>query len=348
MRQLRIAVAGAGLIGRRHIDVVNNSAEAVLCAVVDPAPAAAELAGAAQVRWHFSIRDMLDAGPPDAVILATPNHLHVSDGLACIEAGVPVLVEKPIAGSVEDAVRLVEAAERAGVPLMVGHHRRHSPLLAAARRLIAEGALGQLVAVQGSALFYKPDDYFDAAPWRREHGGGPILINMIHEVDNLRALCGEIESVQALASNSTRGFPVEDTVAITLRFATGVLGSFLLSDTAASARSWEHTSRENGSYPTYPEEDAYIIAGTKGSLSVPTMRLKTYPGPASWWEPFETSTADVVRTDPLVNQLTNLLAVVRGGAEPLVSGRDGLQSLRVTDAITAAAKTGRTVRVTTS
>lgn len=77
----------------------------------------------------------------------------------------------------------------------------------------------------GSAVFYKPDEYFDAAPWRREAGGGPILIKMIHEIGNLRSLCGEIVAVQALASSATRDFPVEDTVAINLRFASGALGT---------------------------------------------------------------------------------------------------------------------------
>ena len=206
---------------------------------------------------------------PDGVIAATPNSLHVENGLDCVEHGTPVLVEKPIAESMEEAAHLAEAAEAAGVPLLVGHHRRHSIILAKARETVQDGILGQIVAVMGSALFYKPDYYFDEGPWRRETGGGPILINMIHEVDDLRYLCGEIVAVQALASSETRGFPVEDTVAINLRFADGALGTFMLSDTAASARSWEQTSQENASYAHYPDEDCYLISGTRGSLAVP-------------------------------------------------------------------------------
>jgi predicted dehydrogenase len=106
-----------------------------------------------------------------------------------------------------------------------------------AQKLVRSGRLGRLVAVMGSATFFKPDLYFAEGPWRSQVGGGPILINMIHEVHNLRMLCGDIVAVQALASNAVRGHVVEDTVSISLRFSNGALGSFLLSDTAAAVGS---------------------------------------------------------------------------------------------------------------
>ena len=170
---------------------------------------------------------------------------------------------------------------------------------------------------------------------------------MIHEVHNLRMLCGEVTAVQAIKSHALRGFAVEDTVAISLQFASGALGSFLLSDVAASARSWEHTSQENKAYPTYEDEDCYVISGTDGTLSVPTMRLKTYPRAEdrSWWKPFEVGVVGMVREDPLKRQMEHFGAAVRGEVAPLVSARDGLQNLRVTEAITLAAATGQLVRI---
>ena len=219
--------------------------------------------------------------------------------------------------------------------------------MARARQVVESGRLGRLVSIMGSATFHKPEAYFADAPWRREVGGGPILINMIHEVHNLRILCGEIVAVQAFASNATRGFAVEDTVAINLRFANGALGTFMLSDTAACARSWEQTSRENPAYAASDDEDCYVIAGTNGSLSVPTMRLKTYPRPEdrSWWKPFEVGQVDMVRDDPIQRQMEHFGAVARGEAAPLVTARDGLANLVVTEAIAQAARTASVVEL---
>ena len=347
MNKIRIAVAGAGAIGKAHIQVALNGARSELCAVVDPSPEAVAIAAQAGVPLFASIADMLTVLRPDGVVLATPNHLHVPQTLQCIEEKLPVLLEKPIATTVALGEKLVKAVESRGAKVLIGHHRAHSPIMAKAKEVVACGRLGQLVAIMGSATFYKPDRYFDEAPWRRELGAGPILINMIHEVHNLRMLCGDIIAVQAFASHAIRGFAVEDTVAINLRFASGVLGTFMLSDTAACARSWEQTSHENKVYPSYDDEDCYVITGTNGSLSVPTMRLKTYARPEdrSWWQEFEVGVVGMVRDDPLKHQMDHFCAVICGEAAPLVSARDGLNNLRVTEAIAEAAKNGQVVHL---
>ena len=347
MEKTRIAVAGAGYIGQAHMAAAQASASVTLSAVVDPSPAAAALASKAQVPWYPSLEEMLARGRPDGVVLATPNQLHVPQAMLCLEAGLPMLLEKPMAPTVQEGAALAQAIEESKARVLVGHHRAHSPIMAKACEVVRSGQLGKLVAVVGSATFFKPDSYFSEAPWRREPGAGPILLNMIHEVHNLRMLCGDVVAVQAFASNATRGFAVEDTVAINLRFANGALGSFMLSDTAACPRSWEQTSRENEAYASSDDEDCYVISGTNGSLSVPTMRLKTYPRPQdrSWWKPFTAEVVAMVREDPIRCQMEHFGAVVRGEATPLVNARDGLENLRVAEAIAEAAATGRIVHL---
>jgi predicted dehydrogenase len=174
-----------------------------------------------------------------------------------------------------------------------------------------------------------------------------VLLNLIHEIHNLRMMCGEITAVEAVTSSHTRGFPVEDTAAVILVFASGALGSFLLSDTAGSGRSWEQTSQENPTYATFPDEDCYHVAGTIGSLSVPTMRLKRYAEGVtpSWWSPMEQGSIDLVREDPLTLQMEHFGAVVRGEAEPLCTLHDGAMNVRVVEAIQASARTGARTNV---
>ncbi len=340
MAPLRIAVAGVGWMGRRHNEVIARSDECRLTAIVDPAPVTTEIARKLGVPHFSSLAELFAAERPDGVIIATPNQLHVEHGLGCVAAGIPVLIEKPVSDSTEAAERLCVAGERANVALLAGHHRQHSPLMTKAVEIVRSGRLGRIVAVIGTAMFYKPDSYFEDGPWRRQPGGGPILINLIHEIGNLRALCGEITAVQAIASQAVRGFAVEDTAAINLRFAEGALGTFMLSDTAAAVRSWEQTTREDPNYPTYPEEDCYLIAGTQGSLAVPTMRLRIFSGAASWWKPLNSEVIAIERADPWERQLRNFCGVIRGEEKPRVTARDGLQNLRVIDAINAAARSG--------
>ncbi len=345
MTVLQIAVVGAGLIGQVHIRTIHSNDGCCLQAIVDPGGNAAELAAAYQVPHFDSLQGLLDSQRPDAVIIATPNALHVEQTRQCLSAGIPVLLEKPVATDHASGLVLAEEVKRCGVPVLVGHHRAHSDIMSRACETIASGQLGRLVSIMGSAQFYKPVDYFKQAPWRSRSGGGPVLINMIHEIHNLRMLMGEITHVQAMASRATRQFEVEDTVAITLRFASGALGTFLLSDTAASAASWELTSGENPAYPQQHDENCYWIAGTRGSLSVPTLTTRFHPEEqeSSWWQRMTETVPTRAQVDPLSRQLAHFLAVVRGEAVPRVSVEDGLANLRVVEAISLASTSARMI-----
>jgi predicted dehydrogenase len=349
MTKIRIAVVGAGLIGQAHIKVLGVNPNCMLSAIIDPSPAAVEVAAKAGVPIYKTIDELLQSNRPDGLILATPNQLHVLQALQCMEAKLPILLEKPIATTVAEGEKIVAMVAATNAKVLIGHHRAHSPIMAKAKEVVDSGKLGRLVAFMGSATFFKPDHYFVDAPWRKESGAGPILINMIHEVHNLRMLCGDVVAVQAFGSHTIRGYAVEDTVAINLRFANGALGTFMLSDTAASAKSWEQTSQENKSYASYDDEDCYVISGTKGTLSVPTMRLKNYVNDEdrSWWKAFDASVVSMEREDPLKLQIEHFGEVIRGNAQPLVSAYDGLQNLRVTEAIFEATKTGHVVELVT-
>jgi len=170
------------------------------------------------------------------------------------------------------------------------------------------------------------------------------MINLIHDIDLLRYLCGEIDSVQAMAANAVRGFAVEDTAAVLLRFANGALGTVTVSDTVVAPWSWEQTTGENPAYPQ-TDQSCYHLAGTHGALTVPKLELWSNPDKRGWWEDFQAERNYAPAQDPLQLQIQHFCAVIRGEAAPLVSGREGLRSLQVIAAVQEASRSGGTVRL---
>jgi predicted dehydrogenase len=182
-----------------------------------------------------------------------------------------------------------------------------------------------LVAIAAYDLRRKPDAYYDAT-WRREPGGGPMLINGIHDLDCLRWLCGEIESVIAITANRVRGFAVEDTAAVTLRFESGALGNLTLSDAVQAPWAWEIASGEEAEYP-HQHEDCYLIAGTEGSLAVPTLNHWRNERGGGRADPFIRKQLFYVPANPWVEELLHFAAVARRKAEPLITAEDGTRTL---------------------
>lgn len=341
-RLLRLAIVGLGNMGRVHAARIAASPRCELAATVDP------VAEGARYRTVEALLADPHQSPLDGAIVATPNHLHAETAEALLQAGVPVLVEKPVAENLESAQRLIRAARSASAPTLIGHHRRHSAAIRAAQACLAANTLGRIVTVQAATLFHKPDPYFETA-WRRApRSGGPVLINLIHDLDSLRALAGEIAAVQAIASNRIRQFEVEDTAAILIEFASGALGTILLSDTAVSPHSWEQTSGENPIYPRDATQDCIVIAGTQGSLAVPTMRLWRHEAGAapSWTQPLVTSRLPLDGIDPLARQLDHFCDVIERRSPPLVTAEDAARSLSAALAVRQAAQTGTRIALT--
>lgn len=338
---VRIAVAGAGLIGRRHAEAAVVAQDVALSAIVDPTDAGAEVAARHGIPHFRSLGDMIKKDRPDGVVIATPNQIHVENALECVAAGLPALVEKPLATDLDGAERIVAAGKAAKVPLLTGHHRRHNPLIARARSVIEDGSLGRITAVQGTTWFYKPEEYF-RADWRRKKGAGPVYLNLIHDIDMLRHLCGEVTSVHAMESRAVRGNEVEDTAVILLKFAGGALGTVNVSDTVVAPWSWELTARENPMYPATTEA-CYLIGGTLGSLSLPNLTVWSHPVERSWMAPISAGKLVYDFEDPLVRQIRQFAAVIRGEEEPLVSAEEGLKNQQVIEAVKSSAESGRTV-----
>ena len=341
---LRIGVIGAGFMGRQHIDVIRAASGAALAAIADPvSPGDVGL----ECPTYEDAAGMLEAEQLDAVIIASPNALHVDTAIECVEAGVAVLLEKPVAVDYAESRRLVDLVARLHGRLLVGHHRRHHPAVARARTAIHDGELGQIVAVSGLWSARKEDAYFTETPWHRLPGAGVTLINVVHDLDLLRHLCGEVTEVQAMQSSHARGLEVEDTVSLSLRFESGAVGSFLASDAGVSPWGWDQATEETLAFPFLPDGVAYRFVGTRGALSVPNLAKYAYEQSVSadWHSPLSRTYLPVAPRGSFQAQLDHFVEVARGMAEPLVSAEDASRTLALVEATALAARTRATVDV---
>ena len=344
---VKIAVIGAGLIGHRHVKHILEEPRCRLAGVIDPDPQAKSLAENAGTAYYPDVTLFIKEADAEGVIIATPNDTHTPIGIQCATAGLHLLVEKPIDSDPAAAAKLIEAAKNAGVKVLVGHHRRFNPYIEATKRILDDGKLGTVTAVSALWTLLKPPSYFNVA-WRSKPGGGPVLINLIHDIDNLRYLFGDVARVYAESSNAIRKYPVEDTAAITIRFRSGVLATVITSDVVASPYNFESATGENPFYYR-AAQDCYRIFGTEASLSFPDMTLWRYTGEGEqgWETPISSEQIDVAPGVPLEKELRNFCDVIRHDALPRCSGEEGFKTLEATMAVAEAVRRSKPVALST-
>lgn len=326
------------MIGKRHLEISRSEPLCRVVAVADPRAEVSATASGAGAAHYPSHGEMLDGERLDGVIVACPTQLHAPIGLELVQRGVPTLMEKPFTDSVESGLALARASKAAGIPIAVGHHRRFDPAVAEARRILASGEIGRLVGVSGIWAVRKPDAYYDVA-WRREIGGGPVLINIIHDIDMLRHLCGEVRSVYSETTSGHRNLPVEDGGAILIRFASGALAALSFSDAAPSPWGWERATGDNPQIPP-SGENCYRFFGSSGSFEFPEIRIWRChgAGPASWSREIAPLERRIGPRAAIAAQLRSFCRVILGEATPAVGPEDGLATLAAAEAVIASSR----------
>jgi len=341
MTQVKLAVIGAGLIGARHAELVCAHDMCSLVGICDTDRSRKVVADSCQVPFYTSVEEMIEKEKPSGAIIATPNSHHASTAEACMKRSVHVLIEKPISDTIEGARQIVETSKSCGTRVLVGHHRRHNSLVLKTRELVREGALGRMIGASVLWALMKPDEYYEVG-WRRERFiGGPALINLIHDLDSLRFICGEITEIYARIRSEVRGFDVEDSLSISICFEGGALGTLLASDACPSPWSYEATTSENPFYFN-TDESCYHFLGTAGALAFPAMDLWRYPDKTKkgWQHPLERIHIKVDSGDPLQTQLEHFCRVVEGEEDPKIEAEDGAKSLAVVLAVHESALKG--------
>ncbi|MDE0534066.1 MAG: Gfo/Idh/MocA family oxidoreductase [Albidovulum sp.] len=341
MDKVKLGIAGAGAIGKKHASTISKSCCAELLAIAGPDPDCGAVAAEYGVDSFEDTGAMLSKQALDGIIVSTPTELHLEPTLTALDAGVAVLVEKPIAATMSDAMAICERAESTGLPVLVGHQRRFYPHVVLARDIVERERIGSLVAVCGQWNARKHREYFEPE-YRQRREASPIFTNLAHDLDTLRYICGEFESVAAETSNLVLGMEKDDAAAIVFKFRNGGVGTFLMSDQTPSPWTWEFAIGENVDYPR-SFQNAYRFMGTEGSLEFPNLRLWRHDGEENWKHDIEPSDFDLEIPDPYEMQIVHFADVVRGIARPKVDARDGSKTLEAILAIMESSETGRRV-----
>lgn len=346
MQAKKIAIIGAGVMGKKHAQILIKHPHTTLVAVCDPF--SDTMAQEFEVPHYKNTEDLLKNTELDGVIIANPNRYHVNTAIQCMQHNVPCLLEKPLAMNTKEALTLIEAQQKLNVPILVGHHRRHNKIIQQAKEIIDAGTLGQINTFNALWSVYKPESYFDIE-WHRAVGAGVLAINLVHDLDLMRYLNGEIESVQAMTSNKNRNLEVEDTISVLVRFKNGALGTLLASDAAVSPWGWDQNTEENkSSFAVSPDQNCYFISGSEGALSIPNLEYWNYPQHQlkSWATPLIKHKVEPNKEqDVYINQLTHFIKVIEGQAEPVSSPEDAIRNIQLLECIARAAASQCTVYI---
>jgi UDP-N-acetyl-2-amino-2-deoxyglucuronate dehydrogenase len=336
---VRVGLLGCGRISRNHLEAIAKVEGLRLVSVADSDRGRAEAVGAEQgVPAFGSLEEMLAAVPSDLVSICTPSGLHPQHGIEAARAGRHVLTEKPMAISLEAADQLVQACDAAGVHLFVVKQNRLNPPIQLLKRAVDKGRFGRLYMVNVTVRWTRPQEYYDAEPWRGtwEFDGGAIMNQASHYVDLMQWLVGPVESVMAKTATQARRIEAEDSGAAVLRFRSGALGVLEVN------------------VLTYPRnlEGSITLLGEKGSVKIGGTAVNRVEHWAFAEYDDDDKLVDAANTSPPTvygfgheGYYRNVLSVLRGEAKAETDGRAGRKSLELILGIYESARTGREVPI---
>ncbi len=351
MRPVRTALIGCGKVGGLHAAALKTCPESNLVAVCDASAERAGLfAGRYGGRAFDDVQRMIRESGAEAVFICTPHPLHAAPAILAAEAGLHVLVEKPMAASLTDCDAMLRAAKKSGVTLSVMSQRRFYEPVRRIKDAIEAGKIGRPVLGVFLMFSWRDEAYYRSDPWRGkwETEGGGVLVNQSpHQLDLLRWFMGEVEEISGRWANLNHPYvEVDDTAVATLKFRNGGLGSIVTSLSQKPGLFTKvHVHGSSGaSIGVETDRGATFIAGVSSIAEPPLNDLWTVPGEEHLLAEFQT--ADRARfqsIDPAAHyhalQIQDFLQAIQSGRAPLVTGGDGRAVVEMFSAIYESHKT---------
>ena len=339
-RKIKVALIGCGRISKNHFDSIKAHSDlAELIAVCDTDPQALSKASEEHgVNAYGDLSDLLQNEAVDLACLCTPSGIHPAQTIACANAGVHVLTEKPMATNWEDGIAMVASCKENDVKLFVVKQNRKNATLALLKRTIDKNRFGKIYTVALNVFWTRPQSYYDQASWRGtwELDGGALMNQASHYVDLLDWMIGPVDSIHANIATLARQIEAEDTATLNIKWQSGALGTM------------------NVTMLTYPKnlEGSITILGEKGTVRIGGLAVNKI----EHWE-FDEEDEDDQSIEQAAYETTsvygfghppyylNVFKALRGEEKEDVDGEEGLSSLELLIAAYRSAKQGQTVNL---
>jgi predicted dehydrogenase len=328
-RGLRLGLAGLGSMGRNHLRVLSARTDLVLAAVADPVAAALSDATAQTGAQGFAEPlAMIAEAELDAVVIAAPTTAHVPLALAAIERGIAVLVEKPLAATIDEGMQIVVAARAAGVPVQVGHVERFNPAVLELGRLIDDGWLSSVYSIASRR----------AGPFPARIRDVGVTVDLAtHDVDILSWIAGERPTRVSAETAQRIHATNEDLLFGLLHFPSGATGMIDVNWLTPAKRRQLIVVGEEGMF-----ELDYLTQRLTFTRATDTTNPRLIGGYAPTFEG-EVLELPVASTEPLVGEIEAFVSIVRHGGRPVVDAEDGLWAVAIATSLLNAAADGRTI-----
>lgn len=334
---MNFGLIGCGAIARFHAEAIGMTEGAVLAGVADARPEAAKsFAADYQIHAYQSVEELLSSPAIDAVCICTPSGLHAPLAIQAAEHGKHMVIEKPVALTVDSANEIIAACEKNHVTVAVVSQLRFSPDVQCVKQLVESGEMGQIISAGLEMKYFRSDEYYAASNWRgtwKMDGGGALMNQGIHGVDIMSFVMGGVKSVSGQIKTLAKKIEVEDTAVAALEFVNGALGTI----TASVATN-----------PGYPR--TLTISSTKGTLVLEEQHIKScdiegisLPQQSAEIHNYGTSNPTDIPVEGHVRQIKDFIEAVQQNRQPFVNLAEGKKAIEIIEGIYTSSRTGKRV-----
>lgn len=345
MRTLKTAIVGCGKVGHLHAKALKSLPESVFAAVCDvDLQRAQEFGNMYDVQAYQDVEEMIAKSDVDALTVCTPHPFHTEPAVKAAGAGVHVLIEKPLASSLQDCDRIISAGKKTGIKIGVMCQRRmYAPCLRI-KQAIDANKLGRPILGTVAMYGWRDEAYYQSDPWRgswNAEGGGVLVNQAPHQLDLLQWYMGPIDEVFGFWSNLNHPYiEVEDTAIAVLRFKNGALGNIVVSNSqnpALYGRVYVHGSN-GASVGVQTDGGAMFVAGMSTITEPPINDIWTVPGEEDFLKKWQVQDTDFFLSINAVEyyhqlQISQFLNAILEGQDPLITGEDGRKTVEIFTAI---------------